>query len=121
VREVVELVNVAIVQTKVSGITAPDARSVVREVQDTGEKVRDIAPDDLLFAPDTKFFRARGMEDVAFMPYDVNGKLMSMSSEEYLGYLKTVLPEHYLANPEFLKYREALLGRVAPAAGKYGW
>jgi len=57
----------------VKDVTAPDARSIVREVQDTGEPLRGVKPEDLLFAPDTKFFRARGMEDVTFMPYDVHG------------------------------------------------
>jgi len=126
VREVLELVNVEVVKTKVKDITAPDARSVVREVQDTGEKVRDVAPDDLLFAPDPKFFRARGMEDIAFMPYDVTGTLITddgkpASGEKYLDYLRGVLPDYYLTNPEFKKYQQALLGREAPPAGKYGW
>src|SRR5439155_7247249 len=50
VREVLELVNVAIVQSKVKDITAPDARSLVREIQDTGEPIRGVKPADLLFA-----------------------------------------------------------------------
>jgi 1,2-phenylacetyl-CoA epoxidase catalytic subunit len=127
VREVLELVNVEIVKTKIKDITAPDARSVVREVQDTGEHVRDIAPDDLLFAADIKFFRARGAEDVVFMPYDVYGNLITedgkpVGGEKYLDYLKKVLPEHYQSNPEFTKYQRALLGREAPMPGRsYGW
>jgi len=127
VREVLELVNVEIVKTKIKDISAPDARSVVREVQDTGERVRDIAPEDLLFAPDVKFFRARGAEDVVFMPYDVYGTLLTddgkpAGGEKYLTYLKSVLPEHYHSNPEFGKYVQALLGREAPMPGRsYGW
>src|SRR5581483_9583258 len=64
VREVIELVNVAIVQTKVPGISAPDARTVVREVQDTGERVQGVHSEDLLFVPDMKFYRKRGAEEV---------------------------------------------------------
>src|ERR1043166_3144245 len=76
VREVLELINVEIVKSKVKDITAPDARSLVREVQDTGEKMQGVAPEDLLFAPDVKFFRARGLEELVFMPYDVRGALL---------------------------------------------
>lgn len=126
VREVVELVNVEIVRTKVAGLSAPDARSVVREVQDTGESVQGVKPEDLLLVPDVKFFRGRGMEEVVFMPYDVHGTLITedgrpVSGERYLDYLKSVLPAYYLETAEFKKYEQALLGRAAPPPGKYGW
>src|SRR5436190_9167835 len=119
VREVLELVNVAVVQAKVKEITAPDARSLVREVQDTGETIRGIQPEDLLFVPDPKFFRARGMEDIVFMPFNVYGNLITadgkpVSGEKYLEYLAGVLPPYYMKDREFAKYREALLGREAP-------
>ena len=71
VREVLELVNVEVVRTKVKDITAPDARSIVREVQDTGETIKGVAPADLLFVPDVKFFRKRGVEDVAKQAHGV--------------------------------------------------
>jgi len=127
VREVIELVNVAIVQTKVPGTPAPDARSVVREVQDTGESVQGVRPEELLFVPDMKFYRKRGAEEVVFMPYDVNGTMLTednkpVSGEKYLGYLQTVLPEYFLKTNEFTKYRDALLGYERPEAGRsYGW
>src|ERR1051325_1342785 len=126
VREVIELINVEIVRTKVKDITAPDARSIVREVQDTAETIRDIRPEDLLFVPDAKFFRKRGIEDVALMPYDVFGNLMTedgkpVSAEKYLQYLATVIPDYYMKTREFEKYREALLGHEAPKPGSYGW
>ena len=127
VREVLELVNVAVVQALVKETSAPDARSIVREVQDTGESIRGVRPEDLLFAPDVKFFRARGMEDLAFMPYDVYGNLLTednrpIPGEKYLEYLKGVLPDYYMADKEFAKYREALLGHEAPQSGRsYGW
>src|SRR4029078_6472785 len=97
VREVIELLNVAVVQAKVKEISAADARSVVREVQDTGETVHGVSPNDLLFVPDIKFFRRRGLEAIVYMPYDVHGELMKengkpISGERYLDYLKTVIP-----------------------------
>ena len=127
VREVIELINVAIVQAKVGDLTAPDARSLVREIQDTGETIKGVSPRDLLFVADVKFFRSRGMEDIVYMPYDVNGNLMTadgkpVSGEKYLAYLETVLPAYYVKGNEFAKYREALLGRERPAPGaSYGW
>ena len=127
VREVLELVNIAVVQAKVKDTPAPDARTIVREVQDTHETVQGIAPGDLLFAPDMKFFRSRGMEEIVFMPYDVNGDMITengkpVSGEKYVAYLSSVLPDYYVADKEFAKYREALLGREAPQPGRsYGW
>lgn len=127
VREVVELVNVAVVQAKVKDITAPDARSLVREVQDTGDTIKGVSPKDLLYVPDVKFFRGRGMEEVAYMPYDVTGRLLTeggkpLSGEKYLAYLRAVIPDYYVATKEFQKYQEALLGRERPEPGRsYGW
>jgi 1,2-phenylacetyl-CoA epoxidase catalytic subunit len=128
VREVVELVNVEIARTKVKDMTAPDARSLVREVLDTGETIQGVSSRDLLYIPDPKFFRHRGMEEIIFMPYDVHGNLITeeggrpVGGEKYLAYLKSVLPDYYLATKDFAKYREGLLGREAPQPGKsYGW
>src|SRR5437762_2465235 len=126
VREVLELINVEIVKTKIKDITAPDARTLVREVQDTGETIKGIQPEDLLFVPNVKFFRKRGIEEVALMPYDVNGNLLVEDSkpiapEKYLHYLAGVLPDYFMKTNEFEKYRAALLGNSAPAPGSYGW
>ena len=122
-----ELINVEIAKTKVKDLTAPDARTLVREVQDTGERIQNVAPEDLLFAPDVKFFRARGLEELVFMPYDVRGELLTkdgkpITGEQYVAYLRTVLSPSYLENREFGKYEEALLGRETPQPGRsYGW
>lgn len=125
VRELVELINVEVVKTKLGDITAPDARSLVREVQDTREPLRDVKYDELLFVPDVKFFRKRGAEEIALMPFDVDGNLLAkdgkpLDGEQYLEYLGTVLPDYYMKTEEFAKYREALLGHHAPG-GSYGW
>jgi benzoyl-CoA 2,3-epoxidase subunit B len=127
VREVLELVNVEVARSKVKDMTSPDARSLVREVQDTGETIKGVSPKDLLFNPDPKFFRKRGMEEVVYMPYDVSGNLITeggkpVSGEKYLAYLATVLPDYFLKTNEFAKYREGLLAHEAPQPGKtYGW
>jgi benzoyl-CoA 2,3-dioxygenase component B len=121
VREVLELVNVEVARAKVKDITAPDARSLVREVQDTGETIQGVSAKDLLFVPDPKFFRHRGMDEIIFMPYDVYGNLITedtnpIRGEKYLAYLKGVLPDYYLSTKDFAKYREALLARETPQA-----
>ncbi len=126
VRELIELTNVAVVQTKISDISAPDARSLVREVQDTGENVRGVRPEDMVYVPDVKFFRQRGPEDVVFFPYDVAGKLLTengnpIPGEKYLDYLSTVLPDYFFSDREFFKYKGKLLGDPAPTSGSYGW
>ncbi|HVR44568.1 MAG TPA: hypothetical protein VMS56_14110 [Thermoanaerobaculia bacterium] len=127
VRELLELINVAIVQTRVSDITAPDARSLVREVQDTGEEQQGVRPEHLLFTPDLKFFRQRGMEEIIFLPYDVHGEMIKeagkpVPGESYVEYLGRTLPEYYLGTTEFDKYRQMLLGREEPNHDQsYGW
>jgi len=123
VREVLELVNVEVARTKVKDITAPDARSLVREVQDTGETIQGVSSRDLLFVPDPKFFRHRGMQEIIFMPYDLYGTLLTedarpISGEKYLAYLKSVLPDYYLSTKDFAKYREALLARETVEPGR---
>jgi len=124
--EVVELTNVAIVQTIVRGTSAPDARVMVREIMDTGDEQQGVRLENLLYVPDQKFFRSRGMEEIIFLPYDVRGTLITeggrpIASERYLDYLQSVLPSYYLSENEFKKYAEALLGRERMSSGSYGW
>ena len=121
VREVLELINVEVARTKIKDLSAPDARSLVREVQDTGETIKGVSPTDLLFVPDPKFFRRRGMEEIVYLPYDVYGNLMRVDAEGYLRYLETVLPEYFLETGEFKKYRDGLVAHEAPRPGSYGW
>lgn len=123
VREVIELTNVTVVQMKGKGISAADARTVVREVQDTGEERNGVRLDDLLFVPDPKFFRRRGAQEIAFQPYDVYGKLLSIPREKYLDYLATVLPERYRLTDEFQEYKRQLLEQTATQqpGRSYGW
>jgi len=75
---------------------------------------------DLLFVPDAKFFRRRGAPEIVLQPYDVYGKLLPMSAQEYLDYLGTVLPDRYRATDEFRQYCDQLLGGQV-MQGRYGW
>ena len=117
VREVVTNVDIAIVQWRLKGASAADARTIVTEIEETREPVRGIHPEELLYVPDLKFFRTRGLEDVAFRPYGVYGELLAVDAEGYLAYLASKLPEHHVRSGEFAKYRRALL-RLRSAATK---
>ena len=126
VRELIELTNISIAQTLSKGISAPDARSLVREIADTGEEQQGIKPEYLLYMPDSKFFRQRGMEEIIFLPYDVRGEMLTedgvpIPGEKYVSYLESVLPPYYVKGDDFRKYSEALLGRERPAPGLSGW
>ena len=125
VREVIELTNVAVVQTKIKGMTAPDARALIREIQDTWEERMAVGVDDLLFVPDSKFFRRRGAAEIVMQPYDVYGNLLSedgkpVAGPKYLEYLGTTLPDRYRDTNEFRQYSEQLLGGQR-MPGRYGW
>lgn len=127
VREVVELTNIAIAQTIVKGLSAPDARSLVREIQDTFEEQQGVRPENLLYVPDSRFFRQRGLEEVIFLPYNVRGEMLEeggvpIAGEKYVEYLQTVLPDYYVSGNDFGKYTAALLGHERTQAGApSGW
>src|SRR5437667_3857861 len=96
VREVLELVNVEVARTKIKVLSAPDARSHVRVVQDTGVRIKQIAPKNRITEHVSKYTRRRGMEEIIFMPYDVYGNLIAENGKpvnggRYLSYLATVL------------------------------
>jgi benzoyl-CoA 2,3-dioxygenase component B len=120
VREVVANVNVAIVQCRLREVSAAEARVIAIEIQETREPVRGIGVADLLYVPDMKFFRTRGLETVVFQPYDVAGNLLRehgrpIDAAAYLAYLETMLPDYHVRGGEFAKYRAALLRRAARA------
>ena len=120
VHNVIELTNVAIVQTKMRNMSAADAKSVVREVRETLEGRSGVCVGDLLFVPDAKFFRRRGAAEIVMQPYDLEGNLMPLTAAQYLEYLEGVLPDRYRATEEFQQYAQQLLGGQT-TQGRYGW
>ena len=116
--------NLAIVQAK-AGCKREEAEAILRRIDDKGETVRGIEPRDLLFLPDRRFFRIRGLAEFGdyrmpgsdaagvgyvYFPYDVRGKLLTSGGKPldrgaYVDYLKTVLPERYMRSRhwEFVK------------------
>ncbi|MGK2856368.1 MAG: Phenylacetic acid catabolic protein [Thermoanaerobaculia bacterium] len=125
-REVVELTNVGIVQAMLPDTSAPDARVLIRTIQDTGETQRGVRPEDLLFIPHGSFYRKRGLEEVAYQPFDVHGNLLTengkpVSASRYLAYLKLNLPDYFVADAEFAKYEVGLLEHEASGSRPHAW
>lgn len=111
VREVVTKTNIAMVQQR--GLTREAARDLVDEIQRTGDPRAGVRPEDLLFLPDVKFFRKRGIEEHVFKPYDVRGNLITeggraISPDRYLEYLSTVLSPRFIGSREYDKYVAAM-------------
>jgi 1,2-phenylacetyl-CoA epoxidase catalytic subunit len=109
VRGVVRNINVAVVQQRAPNVSREDAHKLIDEVEATGDTKQGFKPEDLLVLPSQKFFRKRGFDDFVFMPYDVRGQLLTesgkpLSSESYLGYLATVLPERFIGSREHKKF-----------------
>ena len=120
VRGVVRNVNVAMVQERLPDISRQDAHTILNEIERSGDTKRGIKPEDVLFLPNTKFFRKRGAEEFLFQPYDVRGDLLTesgkpLSPDGYLAYLSTVLPASFIGSREYNKYvdqmREYYAGR----------
>jgi benzoyl-CoA 2,3-dioxygenase component B len=109
VQGVIRNVNVAMVQERIPGIAREEAHALLDEVERSGDPKRGLKPEDVLFFPDLKFFRKRGLEEIVFRPYDVRGELIMeqgkpLSPEGYLKYLGTVLPESFIGSREYNKY-----------------
>lgn len=117
IREVehkVREVNLAAIQAA-AACDRGRALQLLRRIQEKGETVHGLGPDDLLFLPHRRFFRARGLKEFAdhkerdpetgrlgyfYLPYDLEGNLLtrkgkSIPREDYAEYLRTVLPERY--------------------------
>lgn len=113
VRGVIANINTAIIQEKLPGISREEAKSILERIERSGDPCRGIKPEDLLFLPDVKFFRKRGIEEYVFKPYDVKGELLTeggkpISAEKYLEYLAKVLPPAFIGSREYNKYAQLL-------------
>ncbi len=120
IREVkgkVREVNLAVIMAR-SGCDRRGAEQILNRIQGRGEVVSGLGPEDLLRLPDRRFFRFRGLKEFAdfrerdpdtgrlgyvYLPYDLDGHPLMRGSrpierEEYVEYLKTVLPERYMSS-----------------------
>ena len=116
VRGKVRDINLSAVAAKVG--FSRDAAEVYLERILAGETVEGLTKDDLLFLPDRRFFRIRGLTEYGdfqlpgrlgqgvgyvYLPYDVHGNLLAdggkpIAREVYVEYLKTVLPPQYMGS-----------------------
>jgi benzoyl-CoA 2,3-dioxygenase component B len=106
---VIRNTNVAMIQERLPGISRADAHAILDEINRSGDPRQGVKPEDVLFMPDTKFFRKRGAEEFLFQPYDVKGGFLTesgkpLSADGYLGYLATVLPVSFIGCREYNKY-----------------
>jgi 1,2-phenylacetyl-CoA epoxidase catalytic subunit len=114
VADVINKINISMAIERNRSLTRESAREIIREVEISGDPKQGIRPEDLLFLPDVKFFRKRGIEEHVFRPFDVRGEMIvhdgrPISASGYLEYLATVLPRHFIGSREYDKYTALLL------------
>src|SRR3972149_1955472 len=110
-------VNLAIIQAK-ARCPRDDAEAILRRIVEKGETLHGLTKDDLVFLPDRKFFRIRGLAEFGdfrlpdsdaagvgyvFLPFDLHGRMLTnrgkpIERQEYVDYLRTVLPGRYMTS-----------------------
>lgn len=105
------------------------AKQILNRIEAKGERVHGLGQGDLLRVPDRRFFRFRGLTEFAdyrerdpetgrlgyvYLPYDLDGHLLTRAGarierEEYVEYLRTVLPERYMGSRHWRDMREEFL------------
>ncbi len=120
--------NLAIIQAKAHS-NREEAQAVLRRIQELHETVQGLSQEDLLFLPDRRFFRIRGLAEYGdfrtpgsdaagvgfvYLPYDVHGNLLKdngnlVDRDDYAEYLKTVLPNRYLTSRHWTFVKDEFL------------
>jgi len=117
-------VNLAIVQAR-ARCSRDEAEAILRRILNQRETIHGLTKDDLIFLPDRRFFRIRGLAEYGdyrmagsdaagvgyvYLPYDVHGNLLMeggrpIERDAYVDYLRTSLPERYMHSRhwEFVK------------------
>ncbi len=90
------------------------AKEIVERIWETKDECKGIRPEMILFMPDRRFFRKRGLAEFVFKPFDLHGTMLTgagglpISPDDYLVYLKGHLPEAYFGDPEWQKFERQL-------------
>jgi len=112
--------NLAVIQAKAK-CSREEAERLLNRIQAKGETVRGLTAKDLLYLPDRRWFRIRGLREYGdfalpgsnfngvgyvYLPYDVRGNLLAeggrpLEREDFIAYLKTVLPARYMNSRHF--------------------
>ena len=121
-------VNLAIIQAK-ARCPRDDAEAILRRIVEKGETLHGLTKDDLVFLPDRKFFRIRGLAEFGdfrlpdsdaagvgyvFLPFDLHGRMLTnrgkpIERQEYVDYLRTVLPGRYMTSRHWDFVKEEFL------------
>ncbi len=109
--------NYEIVKARLDSLSRAEAISIVGEVMTKNQDVKGFTPKDFVYIPSEKFFRRRG--NYAFEMYDVKGRAMT-DVKEYLNFLRSVLPDSYLASPDFRNYVNNLKQKLTGIAVEEG-
>lgn len=106
-------INLAVIAAREPHMTYDERKALLAEVRQ-GASRRGMKTEDLLFMPDKKFFRRRGLPDYIYQPYDVHGRLLKdeggrpIDADAYIAYLRGVLPHKYQATKDWNRYQEHL-------------
>ena len=110
-------VNLAIIQAK-TRCPRGEAEGILRRIVEKGETVQGLTKENLVFLPDRRFFRIRGLAEFGdyrmpgsdaagvgyvYLPYDVHGNLLTdrgkpIDRKEYAEYLRGVVPQRYMSS-----------------------
>src|SRR5206468_3850654 len=128
VRGKVRDVNVAIIQAK-ARCNRKEAEAILRRLTEKGEDGHGLSKDDLVFLPDRRFFRIRGLAEFSdyrmagsdaagvgyvYLPYDVHGHVLTEGGKPidraaYVDYLRNVLPDRYMRSRHWDFVKEEFL------------
>jgi len=120
--------NLAIIQAKAK-VGREKAEALLRRIQEKRENVEGLSQENLLFLPDRRFFRIRGLAEYGdfrlaggdavgvgyvYLPYGVHGDLLldngrPIDREDYAEYLKTVLPDRYMTSRHWTFVKDEFL------------
>jgi len=109
VQKLLDDLNIRYVRARLPQLSADEADSLLERVVKRRETVQGVSCEDLLRAPDKRFFRRKGMH--AFQTVGVEGETLA-DLNAYGRYLVNHLPEAYRAGRDFKDYWQ-LLGQVA--------
>lgn len=112
IEKVVRDLNLRWLRARIPGLTAATAEQTLQRLEEGGETVEGVRPEELLRLPDRRFFRRRGVP--AFTMVGVDGEEFT-DVEAWLRHLVRTLPDGYRATRDFLDYVESMR---AVAAGE---
>jgi 1,2-phenylacetyl-CoA epoxidase catalytic subunit len=102
--KVVRDVDMRFVRARLPELSMAEATDAVERIM-AGDVVHGIRPEELIRTPHLEFFRRRGVP--AFRKVGVDGHEYE-TVDSYLGHLRAVLPESYLASRDFKDFVEVL-------------